>query len=47
MVVEGERFLQALKFVWDDHSASMNQLTQVLRYMVRRLLTTVHPHDPS
>lgn len=34
MVVEGERFLKAIKFVWEDHSASMKQLTQVLRYMV-------------
>lgn len=34
---EGERFLKALKDVWDDHLNCMSKLSDVLRYMVRSL----------
>jgi cullin 3 len=35
MVLEGERFLKALKSVWEDHISSMSKLRQILKYMVR------------
>lgn len=34
MVMEGERFLKALKTVWEDHVSGMSKLRQILRYMV-------------
>jgi cullin 3 len=34
MVLEGERFLKALKALWEDHVSSMSKLRQILRYMV-------------
>lgn len=33
--LEGERFLKALKAVWDDHVSSMDKLSKILKYMVR------------
>jgi cullin 3 len=35
--VEGDRFLKALKSVWEDHTGSMRKLRDVLRYMVSSL----------
>ena len=35
--MEGDRFLKALKSVWDDHTGSMRKLKDVLKYMVRLL----------
>jgi hypothetical protein len=32
--LEGERFLKALKAVWDDHVSSMDKLSKILKYMV-------------
>lgn len=32
--LEGERFLKALKAVWDDHISSMDKLSKILKYMV-------------
>jgi hypothetical protein len=34
MVLEGERFLRALKALWEDHVSSMSKLRHILRYMV-------------
>lgn len=31
---EGEKFLAALKAVWDDHTACMSKLKDLLKYMV-------------
>ncbi|KLT38707.1 Cullin-domain-containing protein [Cutaneotrichosporon oleaginosum] len=31
--VEGDRFLRAVKGVWDDHTGSMRKLKDILRYM--------------
>ena len=35
--LEGERFLKALKAVWDDHISSMDKLSKILKYMVRSI----------
>ncbi len=32
--MEGDRFLRALKGVWEDHTGSMRKLKDVLKYMV-------------
>lgn len=32
--VEGDRFLRAVKEVWDDHIGSMDKLEAILKYMV-------------
>jgi hypothetical protein len=34
--MEGDRFLKAVKGVWEDHTGSMRKLKDVLRYMVSR-----------
>jgi cullin 3 len=36
--LEAERFLKAIKGVWDDHTGSMKKLGDILRYMVRSSL---------
>lgn len=36
---EGETFLKALRKLWDDHTAGLHKLKDVLNYMVRRLIT--------
>jgi cullin 3 len=33
--LEGDRFLKAVKGVWEDHTGSMRKLKDVLKYMVR------------
>jgi cullin 3 len=33
--MEGDRFLKAVKGVWEDHTGSMRKLKDILRYMVR------------
>ena len=35
--MEGDRFLKAVKGVWEDHTGSMRKLKDVLKYMVRSL----------
>lgn len=35
--LEGDRFLKAVKGVWEDHTGSMRKLKDVLKYMVCRL----------
>lgn len=37
---EGEKFLAALKAVWDDHTACMSKLKDLLKYMVSPSLKT-------
>lgn len=32
--VEGDRFLRAVKGVWDDHISAMTKIKDILRYMV-------------
>lgn len=32
--MEGDRFLKAVKGVWEDHTGSMRKLKDVLKYMV-------------
>jgi cullin 3 len=32
-VLEGDRFLKAVKGVWEDHTGSMRKLKDVLKYM--------------
>lgn len=34
--VEGDRFLRAVKGVWDDHTGSMDKIEAILIYMVSR-----------
>ena len=34
---EGDTLLKAMRKVWDDHMGNMQKLSQVLRYMARRL----------
>jgi len=34
MVLEGERFLRALKALWEEHVSSMSKLRHILKYMV-------------
>lgn len=34
--LEGDRFLKAVKSVWEDHTGSMRKLRDVLKYMVSR-----------
>jgi cullin 3 len=34
---EAEMLLKALRHIWDDHLANMLKLSQILKYMVRRL----------
>lgn len=36
--MEGERFLRAVKGVWDDHNVSMRLFAAIVRYMVRPYL---------
>jgi cullin 3 len=31
---EGDRFLKAVKGVWEDHTSSMRKLNDILKYMV-------------
>lgn len=38
--LEGDRFLKAVKGVWEDHTGSMRKLKDVLKYMVS---TAPHP----
>jgi hypothetical protein len=53
--VEGDRFLRAVKGVWDDHIAAMMKIKAILGYMVRTyhssLLTFlgqgVHTPEPA
>lgn len=33
--VEGDRFLRAVKSVWDDHVGAMLKIKDILRYLVR------------
>lgn len=40
-VLEGERFLKALKAVWDDHVSSMDKLSKILKYMVSHINVSV------
>lgn len=35
----GERFLAAVKSIWDDHVACLSKLRDVLKYMVRSLFS--------
>ena len=35
--MEGDRFLKAVKGVWDDHTGSMRKLKDVLKYMASGL----------
>lgn len=35
---EGERFLKAVKGVWDDHISCMGKIRDVLKYMVHPLV---------
>ena len=37
--MEGDRFLRAVKGVWEDHTGSMRKLKDVLKYMVSPFTT--------
>ena len=40
-IQEGERFLKAIRAVWDDHTGSMSKLRDLLKYMVRVWLRSI------
>ncbi|ORX40451.1 Cullin [Kockovaella imperatae] len=43
--MEGDRFLKAVKGVWDDHTGSMRKLKDVLKYMDRSYTTSAGVPD--